>query len=113
MENPMKTMQRVRTVDLVQDQMLVIDGGRPGSLRVLRGATWLTHEGEAGDSVVQAGAEVALVRGRTLIEALVPARVQVTEAGVPWAEGWFRAWQALRRQLTRWQLGPVAAEGCS
>ena len=109
----MKTMmQRVRTIDLLQHQMLVIDG-RQGSLRVLRGATWLTQEGEAGDSVVQAGSTLALGRGRTLIEALAPARVQVAEAAVPWAAGWVRVWQGLRRQLTRWQLGPVAAEGCN
>lgn len=107
------TMQRVRTIDLVQDQMLVIDGSRQRSLRVLRGATWLTQEGEAGDSVVRAGSTLALGPGRTLIEALTPAQVQVAEVAVPWAAGWVRAWQGLRRQLTRWQLGPVTAEGCN
>jgi hypothetical protein len=114
MEGEMKTsMQRVRTIDLVQDQMLVIDGDRAGSLRVLRGAAWLTDEGEAADRVVHAGAEVALGRGRVLIEALGPARVQLAEAAMPWSGAWQRLRRGLRRFASRGQLGPVAVEGCS
>lgn len=104
------TMQRVRTIDLVQEQMLVIDGARHTSVRVLCGATWLTREGEPADSVLQAGAELTLGRGRTLLQALGPARVQVAEAPAPWVEHGLRLRQGVRRQMTRWQLGPVAAE---
>lgn len=106
-------MPQVRTVELVQRQVLVIDGSRQASLRVLSGAAWLTQEGEAGDSVVPAGGQVALGRGRTLVEALGPARVQVADTAVPWAAAWARAWRAWRRQRVRWQFGPVTADGCS
>ena len=106
-----RTMQRVRTIDLVSHQMLVIEGAHAGRVRVLDGAAWLTCEDEASDSVVQAGAEVALAAGRTLIEALGPARVQVADTAVPWAAAWARAWRAWRRQRVRWQFGPVTADG--
>ena len=106
-------MPQVRTVELVQRQVLVIDGSRQASLRVLSGAAWLTQEDEAGDSVVHTGAEVALGGGRTLVEALGPARVQVAQVSGPRAAAWARAWRAWRRQRVRWQFGPVTAEGCS
>ena len=105
------SMQRVRTIDLVPHQMLVIEGARAGRVRMLAGAAWLTHENEAGDSVVQAGAEVALAGGRTLIEALGPARLQVDEARLQWRAVWQQLRRGLRRHAARWQLGPVAAQG--
>ena len=106
-----RTMQGVRTVDLVSHQMLVIEGAHAGRVRVLDGAAWLTCEDEASDSVVQAGAEVALAAGRTLIEALGPARVQVAEAAAPGRAAWQRLRRGLRHHLARWQLGPVATPG--
>ena len=105
------SMQRIRTIDLVPHQMLVIEGARAGQVRVLAGSAWLTCEDEAGDSVVQAGVEVALAGGRTLIEALGPARLQVAEAPLPWRAVWQQLRRGLRRHAARWQFGPVAAQG--
>ena len=52
-------------------------GGPGDRVRVLFGATWLTQEGEPGDAVLRAGSELPLSGGRTLVEALEPARLQV------------------------------------
>jgi len=109
--------ETVRTFDLDGDQLLVLDGGRDGRVRVLHGATWLTHEGEPGDTFLGAGAERSLPSGRTLIGGLGPARLQWIEA-VPDLGGqvlaWLRqAWRRVGRQLARLQLGPAAdAKGC-
>jgi hypothetical protein len=107
MSNPMHTVQ---TFDLAQQQMLVLEGGRGARVRVLGGAAWLTSEGDLGDRVLEAGAELALARGRTLIEALGPLRVQVWTAPAPATAFLRHAGSALRRQLRRWQLGPVTGE---
>ena len=104
-------MPPLRTIELAAAQMLTLDGRGAGRLRVLCGAAWLTSEDEPVDRVVQAGDELVLQRGRTLVEALGPARLQFSEAAAPWRAGWPLAWRRLRRQFARWQFGPVAAEG--
>lgn len=108
------TTETVRTIDLGHDQMMVFDGGRDGRMRVLFGATWLTHEGEADDAILRAGAEVALRRGRTVIEGLEPTRLQIVErAGRRAAQpaAWLRkVWRRVRQHITRLQLGPVAVQ---
>lgn len=106
-----RSMQRVRTIDLVPHQMLVVEGAHDARVRVLSGAAWLTYEDEAGDSVLRSGAEAAFGSGRTLIEALEPARVQVTEAAAPWRAALLQLQRRLHRHIVRWQLGPVAAAG--
>ncbi len=73
------TTEKIRTIDLGYDQMMVFDGGRDGRVRVLFGATWLTQEDDAGDTFLRAGAEVALHGGRTVIEGLEPTRLQIVE----------------------------------
>ena len=75
-----KPMHSVQTLDLAERQMLVLDGGHGARVRVLRGAAWLTSEGDLGDRVLEAGAELPLGPGRTLIEALGPVRVRVWTA---------------------------------
>jgi hypothetical protein len=69
-----------RTVDLGYDQLLVLEA-RPGvRVRVLYGNLWLTEEGTAQDVFAGSGTEVALKsHGRTVIEGLGQARVQVIE----------------------------------
>ncbi len=104
---------RVRTIDLDHDQMLLLDGGRESRVRVLYGAAWLTEEGEADDTILHAGGERAL-RGRgTLVEALGPARLQVTESAagaLASSARWLvQAWRMLRRQLQRQHFGPLPA----
>jgi hypothetical protein len=111
MRNPARS---VTTVDLDRDQMLIFDGGPGGRIRVLRGSTWLTEEGESADGILQAGSERALRRGRTLIEGLGPARVQIAQrmrrsAAPPVA--WLRGvWRGIGHQVARLQFGPASAE---
>lgn len=100
----------ITTIDLGHEQLMVFDGARGGRLRVLCGATWLTQEGEDADAVLNAGAELVLHEGRTLIQALEPARVQIVGGPIR-AAGWGRALaRRARRWVTRLQLGPVAPE---
>jgi len=106
------TTETVRTIDLGYEQMMVFDGGRDGRVRVLFGATWLTHESETDDAILRAGAEVALRSGRTVIEGLEPTRLQIVEraghrAAQPavWLPG---VWRSVPRHVTRLQLGPLA-----
>lgn len=109
MKQPLET---IRTIQLDYDQIWVFDGGRDARLRVLHGATWLTEEGRAADAVVCAGSEVPLHQGRTLVEALGPARLELVERARPWAS--LRAalagpLRALRRAVARLQLGASAS----
>lgn len=105
-------IQTVATIDLDHEQMLILDGGREGRVRVLCGATWLTGEGEAGDTVLRAGSEHALGKGRVLIGGLGPAQVQIAivagglSARLTWWLG--SVLRAARSQLARLQLGPGA-----
>jgi len=106
--------ETIRTVDLGYEQMFVFDGGRDTRVRVLFGATWLTEEGTPGDAFARAGDEVTLHGGRTVIEGIGPARVQIASA----RPGLLRRaghWLRLAMRRTRWhagrlQLGAVAAE---
>lgn len=101
----------ITTIDLDHDQLLILDGGREGRIRVLHGAAWLTHEDVADDAFVPAGGEVVLGPGRTVLGAIGAARVQWVERCGSRAAGlaarlacWARR---ARRQIARWQLGPV------
>jgi hypothetical protein len=108
------TTETTRTIDLGHDQMLVFDGGRDGRVRVLSGATWLTNEGDADDTILRAGAELALHRGRTVIEGLEPTRLQIVERagrGAMLPTAWLRKlWRGARRHVTRLQFGPLLVE---
>lgn len=72
--------ETTRTVDLGYDQLLTFEG-RPGTrVRVLYGSMWLTEEGNERDLFAACGEEVTLSsRGRSVIEGLGAARVQLVE----------------------------------
>ena len=72
--------QTVRTVTLDPQRLLVITK-RPGTrIKVLSGRVWMTEEGQTGDQFAAAGEELrTLQRGRSVVEALGSARVQVIE----------------------------------
>jgi hypothetical protein len=108
------TTETVRTMDLGHEQMLIFDGGRGERVRVLHGATWLTGEGDRADTFLGPGSEVVLHDGRTLIQGLGPARLQIIErAGrastrpTDWLRPW---WLGLRRHVVRLQFGQAAAD---
>ncbi|NWG75629.1 MAG: DUF2917 domain-containing protein, partial [Rubrivivax sp.] len=43
---------KITTIELDHDQLLILDGGRGARVRVLRGGAWLTQEGAADDAFV-------------------------------------------------------------
>lgn len=106
----MKTAaSRIRTIDLGYEQMMIFDDGRGERVRVLYGATWLTQEGDAEDAVLRPGTELRLSGGRTLIEALEPAQLQILGAARP-PSAWRQLARRLQRGVKRLQFGPVQPE---
>jgi hypothetical protein len=78
------TIATTRTIDLGYEQLLTFEG-RPGTrIRVLYGAMWLTEEGDLRDVFARCGDEVTLSSsGRSVVEGIGPARVQVIEPQRP------------------------------
>ena len=99
----------IRTIDLVNEQLMALEGGPGERVHVICGVAWLTQEGELGDALLQAGTEMPLRAGRTLIQALGPARLQILGAArSPGA--WLRLVRRWRQWVLRLQLGPVQPE---
>jgi hypothetical protein len=101
--------QRIRTIDLDHDQVLILEGGHGDLVSVLSGRAWLTAEGDTADTILCAGGAWPLRRGRTVIEGLDPARVQITAAAARVAP-WAYLWRAIRRHVARLQFGPEVVE---
>ena len=101
---------RIRTIDLGQEQMMIIDDGRGERVRVLYGATWLTQEGDGEDAVLCPGVDRTLCDGRTLIGALEPTRLQILSGSAHGRPLLRRLAQRAWRWARRLQLGPVAPE---
>ena len=80
------THPAVRTLALDPQRLLVI-ANRPGTrIKVLSGRVWMTEQGQAGDQFAVAGEELQLAgRGRSVVEGLGSARVQVIEPPRAWA----------------------------
>jgi len=99
------THPAVRTLALDPLQLLVI-ANRPGTrIKVLSGRVWLTEQGQPGDQFALAGEELQLTgRGRSVVEGLGSARVQVIEPPRAWAVRVSSWLTALRRER-----GTVAA----
>lgn len=63
-------------------QVLALDGARGTRIQPREGTLWITLEGEARDFIVGAGETFAVPRGgRTVVQAMSPARVALREAG--------------------------------
>jgi hypothetical protein len=93
------THPAVRKLTLDAQQLLVIVN-RPGTrIKVLSGRVWMTEQGQTGDQFAVAGEELQLAgRGRSVVEGLGSARVQVIEAPRAWTlrlPSWL---SALRRE---------------
>ena len=100
---------RIRHIELGSEQLVVYEGSPGERVRVVCGAAWLTQEGEPGDVVLRAGAELPLRAGRTLIQALEPARLQILGTARP-PGAWLRLARRWRYWVLRLQLGPVQPE---
>jgi len=95
--SPQSPANRVRTIDLGHEQMLVIED-RPGTrIDVLVGGVWLTEERRWQDRFAMAGDAVSLqARGRAVLEAIGPTRLRLVEstrrAGTWWRLRARRGW---------------------
>lgn len=98
----------VRTLHLDVDQMLILDDGHEGRVRVLHGGVWFTEEGEHADTFLQAGQEVAMSGRRAFVQARGAVDLQLTQgrAARP------TLWQRWRERAARWQMGPVREAHC-
>jgi Protein of unknown function (DUF2917) len=99
----------IQSIDLGTGQLMALEGGPGERVRLICGTAWLTQEGELGDTLLQAGTELPLRAGRTLIQALGPARLQIQGTARPPA-AWLRLARHWRQWALRLQLGPVQPE---
>lgn len=104
-------MQTVTTINLEPAQLLVLESGRRGRVRVLYGAAWLTEEGDTDDTVLCAGGEHILSGARTFIEGLGASRLQIETAPASPARrfaGWLRSKvHDAQAVVARLQMGPA------
>ena len=70
------------TLLLEAGQLLTLDDARGARIEPREGVLWITQEGEPRDFVVAAGECFVVCRdGRTLVQAIEPARVRLGGAG--------------------------------
>jgi hypothetical protein len=95
--------EQVRIIHLDHEQLLILDGGRDGRVRVLYGGAWLTEEGSPDDAFLRAG-EAADTQGGQVVVQVQPG----TGLQLSWARpSVTTAWRRLRAWAARWHLGPV------
>lgn len=97
----------IRTVHLDHDQLLILDSGRDGRVRVLHGGVWLTESGHPGDAMLRIGDEAPVHGQRAVLQAQGATAVQLV-SGRALAPAW---WPRLRAWAGRWTLGPQPCPG--
>ena len=91
--------QRVRTIDLDRDQLMVLSDPAGTCIEVLFGGLWLTEERCAQDRIVSAGQALRLQgNGRAVAESIGPTQLRVT-APARLAAVLNAAWQRWRPAL--------------
>jgi hypothetical protein len=93
---------RIRTIDLDHEQLLIFEN-RPGTrFQVLFGGLWLTEEACRDDRFAKAGEGMKLEgRGRAVVEAIGRSRVQVLEPARRFGDGLRPLLRLLLRLLLR------------
>ena len=111
---------KVTTINLGHEQMLLIENEAQTKIKVLYGGVWLTEEGLAQDQIVGTGATAVVhSRGRVLLEALQPSRLELARreaASTRISQFWSRRWARLRAAVSglrvRLHLAPVRQPDC-
>lgn len=108
--------ENVQTINLDRDQILILDGGRDGRMRVLHGAQWLSAEAGRRQpawpvaSAPGAGAATPV----PVVATRGPLSMQVLPGAEPALErvrlAITRLQRGIRRQVIRLQFGPTAVE---
>jgi hypothetical protein len=108
MHNPTPRLSRI---ELGHGELLAFDAVPGERVRLLFGAAWLTQEGQADDSFLCPGDELCLRGGRVLVAASGHTAMRRSAEARPWRlRRWPRPLHALRRWVTRLQLGPWQPE---
>jgi hypothetical protein len=113
--------ETAHTINLDRDQLLVLDGGPNGRMRMLHGAAWLTADGEVRPAnEPQAGPAARSIPPETApstaIDRLaVHAVLALDRAIARLTAGWAQGQTAWRRQVIRLQFGApaVQSEACN
>lgn len=98
--NSINSMHRVWLFELSAQGARTLAPTQPATLRVLAGGLWLTRSGDAGDHFLQAGDELALGPGRTVVEphgcalARFEVRQSLREGSAPRRGAW--RWRGIR-----------------
>lgn len=101
---------RIRTIDLDHEQLLVLDDPAGTRLQVLAGGLWLTEERSLEDRFAGAGQWLRLEsRGRAVAGALGPSRVRLFEPARRASRVWRAALQRSRPRADGFALRSVAA----
>jgi hypothetical protein len=83
-------------VGLERDQLIAVRDGKGVRVLCLRGSLWITQEQSAKDVILENGDSFVIDSpGLTLVMALRPAALRITERGEPAAS----VWQGLRTWL--------------
>jgi hypothetical protein len=94
--------QRVRTINLDHDQLMVFSDPAGTCIEVLHGGVWLTEERCAEDHIVSAGQALRLrCDGRAVAESLEPTRLRVIEPTRRLASALRSAWRRWWPEGTR------------
>lgn len=99
--------ETIRTIHLDHDQLLILDSGRDGRVRVLHGGVWLTESGLPGDAVLRAGDEAGVHGQRAVLQAHGATAIQLV-SGRARPMAW---WPRVRAWAARWSLGPQPCAG--
>ena len=68
-------------LELHEGQVVTLDDAAGTRIVARRGTVWVTQEGDRLDHIVSAGEALVLARrGRTVVQALQPARIAIREA---------------------------------
>ncbi|HUI99606.1 MAG TPA: DUF2917 domain-containing protein [Usitatibacter sp.] len=68
-------------LELAEGQVVTLVDAEGTRILPQRGQVWITQEGDREDHIVAAGETLVVVRpGRTIVQALEPARVAIREA---------------------------------
>ncbi len=77
----MVLLVKAPVLDLHEGQVVTLDDAQGTRIVARHGTVWVTEEGDRSDHIVSAGEGLVVARrGRTVVQALQPARIAIREA---------------------------------
>lgn len=85
-------------VELDARRFLTLDDARGTRVVCVEGELWITQDGDTADYFVYAGQSFTInVRGKVVIQAQRPTRIELREASVAPRRSWIGAWMGIAR----------------